>query len=250
MKRCLFMLGLLLMMQASFALSWDDLWYNNNQQAIRAYRTKNHAVAAQKFASQKNAEGHYNRGNALAQQKKLKEAISAYDEALQLRPDMEDAKFNRDLLEKMLKQQQQQQQKQQSKNHKNDQQQKGASQQNSSQGHDQNKSQQGHQEQKKPQDAKKDQASQSQDQQQQKNQEQAQQQQHQQQPQSDQSSAQQRQASEQTSPSHQEEMSAKDREQQQNQKQLLRRIPDDPGGLLRRKFLRDYQRRQMGESQW
>ena len=35
-----------------------------------------------------------------------------------------------------------------------------------------------------------------------------------------------------------------DREQQQAKEQWLRLIPDDPGGLLREKFLRDYLRMQ------
>ena len=37
---------------------------------------------------------------------------------------------------------------------------------------------------------------------------------------------------------------AKDQESQQATAQWLRRIPDDPGGLLRRKFLLELQRRQ------
>jgi Ca-activated chloride channel family protein len=43
-------------------------------------------------------------------------------------------------------------------------------------------------------------------------------------------------------------------EQQQALDQWLRRIPDDPGGLLRRKFARQYQRRgdqqRAGTAQW
>ena len=40
------------------------------------------------------------------------------------------------------------------------------------------------------------------------------------------------------------ELSAEEAEQQQAMEQLLRRVPDDPGGLLRRKFQLEYQRRQ------
>lgn len=39
---------------------------------------------------------------------------------------------------------------------------------------------------------------------------------------------------------------AADQEQQQAMKQWMERVPDDPGGLLRRKFLLEYQRRQQG----
>ena len=35
-------------------------------------------------------------------------------------------------------------------------------------------------------------------------------------------------------------------EKQQAVEQWLQRVPDDPGGLLRRKFLLEYQRRQQG----
>ena len=40
--------------------------------------------------------------------------------------------------------------------------------------------------------------------------------------------------------------SAKAREKEQSKKQWLRVIPDDPGGLMREKFLRDYLKRQRG----
>ena len=46
-------------------------------------------------------------------------------------------------------------------------------------------------------------------------------------------------------------LGANDREAAQDEKQQavqqwLQRVPDDPGGLLRRKFLLEYQRRQQG----
>jgi len=39
-------------------------------------------------------------------------------------------------------------------------------------------------------------------------------------------------------------MTQQQRENQQASQQMLRSIPDDPGGLLRQKFLRDHLRRQ------
>ena len=41
-----------------------------------------------------------------------------------------------------------------------------------------------------------------------------------------------------------------EREKQQAKEQWLRLIPDDPGGLMREKFLRDHLRRQHGWDQW
>ena len=55
----------------------------------------------------------YNRGNALARAGELKKALAAYDQALALDPKMDDARFNRELVEKLLQQQQQKSEKQQ-----------------------------------------------------------------------------------------------------------------------------------------
>ncbi len=57
-----------------------------------------------------NQTSHYNQGNALAKNGKLEEAIKSYEKALTQNPDNEDAQFNKDLIEKLLQQQQQQQQ--------------------------------------------------------------------------------------------------------------------------------------------
>ncbi|MEM9058138.1 MAG: tetratricopeptide repeat protein, partial [Pseudomonadota bacterium] len=53
--------------------------------------------------------GHYNRGNALAGAQDIGGAIAAYERALELDPDHEDARYN---LEQLLQQQEQQQQQQ------------------------------------------------------------------------------------------------------------------------------------------
>ncbi len=50
------------------------------------------------------ADAHYNAGNALFMQKKLDEAIVEYTEALKIRPDDEDAKFNLELARRLLQQ--------------------------------------------------------------------------------------------------------------------------------------------------
>lgn len=118
------------------AFDWKDLWLTPNQQAKRLldlgqtqqaaelfddpdwraaarYRAGEFDKAAQEFS---NAQQAYNRGNALAKAGKLREAIKSYDEALALRTDDADARFNRDLIQKLLdRQQQQDQQEQQNK---------------------------------------------------------------------------------------------------------------------------------------
>ena len=55
----------------------------------------------------------YNQGNALAKLGKLEEAIKKYEHALNEAPDFEDAKINKKIVEDLLKQQQQQQEQEQ-----------------------------------------------------------------------------------------------------------------------------------------
>jgi len=46
------------------------------------------------------------------------------------------------------------------------------------------------------------------------------------------------------------QLTQRQHEKNQSEKQLLNRIPDDPGGLLRRKFKRDYEQRIMEANRW
>ncbi|MEH6604108.1 MAG: VWA domain-containing protein, partial [Pseudomonadales bacterium] len=123
---------------------WQDLWQSPDQQAANAYENgeleqaaslfedpdwkasalykgEQYDKAAELWQQDKTAQGHYNRGNALAHQGEIKEAIEAYQEALDLNPDMEDASFNKSLLEE---QQQDKNQQSDEKNQQNDQDQK------------------------------------------------------------------------------------------------------------------------------
>ncbi|MBF0137395.1 MAG: VWA domain-containing protein [Magnetococcales bacterium] len=135
----------------AWAWEWDDLWLRPDQRARRALEAGDaaraadlfqdpgwrgmalsqagqHALAAESFARWESADGHYNRGNALAQQGKLQEALQAYEQALAMNPAMEDAKANRQLVQKVLeKQQQQQKQKQQGQQQQQQQQNKSGS---------------------------------------------------------------------------------------------------------------------------
>lgn len=78
--------------------------------ASAEYRAGNYEAAAKHFAGDDSAQSHYNRGNAFAKSHKLEEAISAYDEALKRQPEFPEATANRDLVKKLLDQQEQQEQ--------------------------------------------------------------------------------------------------------------------------------------------
>ncbi|WKE64184.1 VWA domain-containing protein [Gallaecimonas kandeliae] len=82
-----------------------------NWQAAALYRDGKFEQAAQLWAKEQGPLARYNQGNALAKAGQLDPAIKAYDEALKLKPDFEDARFNRDLLEKQKQQQKPQDQK-------------------------------------------------------------------------------------------------------------------------------------------
>jgi len=228
-------------------------------QAGAQYKAGNFKQAAEQFNGINTADALYNKGNALARQGDFENAIQAYDEALKLNPDDEDAKYNRDIVEKAMQKQQQPNQ-DKGKGDKSQKDSKGESkdqQQGDGQG-DQQQSQQSESA---------DQGDQSKDQQQQQA-GQSQQQQGEQQ-QGEQQAKQE--ATEQTLQSQDKDKrgdeqqgtkkDAKDVTAQPSQdltensesdiatEQWLRRIPDDPGGLMRRKFQYQYQRQQRNNSQ-
>lgn len=107
------------------ALTWEDLWLNQDQQAYNAltqnnpqqaaslfkspqwqgaayYRMGNYQKALLAFMKANDATAWYNRGNALAHLGQYQEAIRAYDKALALDPHFEDARFNENLLKQLL----------------------------------------------------------------------------------------------------------------------------------------------------
>lgn len=78
-----------------------------------AYRAGDLGTAATEFGKRDDASAHYNRGNALARSGDYPGAIAAYNRALELDPGLADAGFNRELVQRVQQQQQQQQQEKQ-----------------------------------------------------------------------------------------------------------------------------------------
>lgn len=74
--------------------------------ASAAYRAGDYGAAAELYQKFDSARAHFNRGNALAQAGQLQKAIEAYDEALKRAPDLEDAEYNRQIVQQALQQQQ------------------------------------------------------------------------------------------------------------------------------------------------
>jgi Ca-activated chloride channel family protein len=103
--------------QAQADTLWSNLWRNPDprSKSYAEFKAGNYAAAAQDLAPFDDGEANYNRGNALAFAGDLQGALKAYDAALKRDPNNRDAHHNRDLVANALKQQQQQQQQQQPK---------------------------------------------------------------------------------------------------------------------------------------
>ncbi len=68
------------------------------------YRKQDYEKALENFKQAQGADARYNEGNTLAKMGKYQEAIKAYDDALQIQAKMEDAIKNKAAIEKLLKQ--------------------------------------------------------------------------------------------------------------------------------------------------
>ncbi|MDX1811900.1 MAG: tetratricopeptide repeat protein, partial [Gammaproteobacteria bacterium] len=253
-----------------------ELFENQDWKGTAYYRDGHYDKAAEYFSKSKSPEAKYNQANALAKQGELQQALDLYNEIISKQPDNQDAIFNRELIKKAMQQQKQQDQNQQqnsdqNKDSQNQQQQQsdeqsGKNQQDQQQKQDSNQqnseqqSQDGQQsdsEQKQAQ-----QAGQQQDDQdeQQKNAQQAEQDKKDNNDQQQKEEALQRQQesekgddAEKQAQQQESELNSEQRETQQATQQWLRRIPDDPGGLMREKFYRKSQRsrqREKVEQQW
>ncbi|OOV86661.1 VWA domain-containing protein [Oceanospirillum linum] len=84
----------------------DPLWRGS-----ALYRQKDYPQAISEFSKSDTPLAHYNRGNALAKLGRFDEAMNAYSKALEQNPALKDAEYNRALIEELLKQQEKNQQK-------------------------------------------------------------------------------------------------------------------------------------------
>ena len=249
--------------QPAEASLWDDLWLNKDQQAQRQleagkaadaaalfddpewravaeYEAGAYAQSAARFAEQEDLRNLYNLGNALARQGEFESAIDAYEQVLEADPGNEDAAHNRDLLAQMMQEQESQQQNQGDNQESSDQsggdsqesESDASSQNESSEGSSDSQSQSGEQNASTRDDEMSEEDMQALQEELQRAAEEAEQQGRQQSPQLSE---------------EQLEALRREQEQQQAMEQWLRRIPNDPGGLLRRKFRYQYQR--MGRDQ-
>jgi Ca-activated chloride channel homolog len=226
----------------------DQAEYTRIQRGNEAYRKGDFKAAAQEYEDADTATAHYNRGNALAKAGDYPQAIDAYNEALRRQPGMADAIANKRAVEAAMKRQKQSPS-------------KPGAQQQKSQGQDgQSQPQSGEPSQSQKSDPA--------NPQQQPSKQNAQQQQgEQQEPQNTHTQPQDAKAQQQADQAQRERMQrALEKTRKQNGKQptqeaaraketpeqrerrlaneaWLKRVPDDPGGLLRAKFRLEYERR-------
>ena len=242
--------------QPAVAASWTDLWLTKDQQAeklltegnaeeaaalfeneewkaVADYRAEDFAASGDGFANKNDTTNLYNLGNAKALQGEFDAAIDAYEQVLAMDANDDDAQYNLALV-KQLKEQQEQQQQQQN-----------GEQQESEPGGDDEQSESGEESEQEGEqgESQSDGESEQSDNAQNGDEEMSEE---------DMKALQeelQRAAEEAEAGEQPQQMSAAElaelREQQEEQQameQWLRRVPDDPGGLLRRKFRYQYQR--------
>jgi len=264
----LLLLALLLPAQRAEALDW---WFSPDQTGQREFQRKEYAKAADAFQHPgwrgaayyrqgdyqaaanalnegSDAESRYNLGNALARQGQFKEALAAYDAALKENPQHDDARFNKSLIEDLLRQQDEESEQEQSEKDQPspEQQDEQQGQQGEGEADNGSKPTDGQQE---SQEAGQEQQSEASDEQQSGKEQSAQQD-----AQSGREGAgkgnaamndeQRKQAAEQAAQAAAEGIS----EEKLSSEQWLRQVPDDPGGLWRRKFQYQYQRQYGGQA--
>ncbi len=122
-------LGLTLIRPApASAASWSSWWQNRDQRgasalaqhhprkaaklfadplwrAVAHYRAGDYRAVVQDLKGQPGATAAYDRGNALAHLGQLQAALAAYDQALKIDPKLADARYNRALVKRWLEQQ-------------------------------------------------------------------------------------------------------------------------------------------------
>ena len=145
-----------LMSERAYAFEWKDLWKNKDQQGQQYFIEGSHSEAAEVFENPEwkglshfrsgnlenaleewkeidSPRSFFNQGNALAKLGKLEQAIDRFDQVLEREPEHSDARFNRDLLMKLLEEQEKQKQQNQQQDGSGEDQQKTENQQSENQ---------------------------------------------------------------------------------------------------------------------
>jgi Ca-activated chloride channel family protein len=256
--------------ESAQAQTWDNLWFTPNQQGLRAlqqgdtktaaelfedpewagtaaYQGEEFEAATKHFSETDTSNSWYNRGNAAAKNGKLEEAIEAYEESLTLEPDQVDAIENLALLKKMQEQQEQQQEQEEGEDgeEQENEDEESSDQQQPGEPGDSDEPQEGEQnpsdQQQEPHDP-----SESEEDQNPADGDGADEENEQEQdaPEQDADPEETGAEEEEAAAAQAEEASPEDQEKEQAMEQWLRRIPDDPSGLLREKFKFESQQRQ------
>lgn len=229
--------GIAIVQQPQTGFDIRSLWLNRDQRGVRAmqnddpvtastlfdntawrgtanYRSGNYAGAIAEFSLGDDLDSHFNLGNALAFAERFEESIAAYQSVLDVQPDHADALKNKEIVERLLEEQQQQEQEEQQQ-------------------------EQQEQEEQQQQQAEDDEG----DQQEQAPEQEEQEQQDEQQESEEQEPTEQQEESENDNANSQQRANTEVEEDQESLEQFLRRIEDDPGELLQRKFQFESRRR-------
>ena len=248
---------------------WDSLWKNANQRASEQLENNNPEEAAKTFNNKEwkaasyyknkqyqetidtlqdidTADAHYNSGNAYAKLGQIDKAIEEYKKSIKLNSKHEDAFYNKKLLENQKKQQKENN-KQDSKNNKNqknkNQDKKGDD---KKQSESENKDSSEDKGNKQSQDEQSKQEEKSKESSEKNKQEEAKKREADKNKTEEEKAADKKENEKKANDKHAQQQKAKE---QQATKQWLRRIPDDPGGLLRNKFKYQYKRQQSQQSE-
>jgi Ca-activated chloride channel family protein len=197
----------------------SQLFEDREWRGTAHYRAGNYAAAIADFSESDDIESLYNLGNALAFAERLQESIAAYSRVLELNPQHQDAAHNKAIVEDLLEQQEQQEQQEQEQQEEEEQQESAEAE--SEENEDENEPQ----------------LEQDQQEQEQQDEQDPQEQETQEQEQQD--------AETDSSQKNQRSQNSEFEEDQESLEQFLRRIEDDPGELLQRKFQFESRRRMM-----
>lgn len=231
-------LGSLTPAERVYAQELEGLWLNPDQRGAKAFEEDEHARAAELFESpawrgaahyragnyqaaaeayargdEDDPDTYYNLGNALARGELYEEAIAAYEAALTLDENHEDARTNKAIVEDLLEQQQQEESED------------SEEQEEESDEQEQQEGEQEQEEEEEPQEQESEEEPPEGDQREEEPQEQ--------------------QPDEDGSQDQEQQLNLEETEDQESLEQWLRRLDDNPGELLQRKFQFEYRRRQI-----